>query len=280
MRSSTGFFQIGKADYISKMTRETDYLVQSLFERENMEEMTLDDLKGLSDQYPFSSIIQFLYTCKLKLLYHHDFPEAVTKTALFFRDPYWLDYQLSGESDIGSFKWEKYKVEELEVVEQVNEVEELSQSVKGWEVEGFEEDEGLNLTAEGSEVERVEEELIPIEPYHTVDYFASQGIKLTTEDEKDVLSQKVKSFTAWLKTMKRLQPEPENIAIKDPSLFSDQKDSWNAVSEEILTEAMAEVYLKQGLSNKAIEVYEKLSLQNPANSHIFAARILNIKKQI
>jgi len=274
MRSSTGFFQIGKAAYISKMTRETDYLVQSLFERENMEEMTLDELKGLSEQYPFSSIIQFLYTCKLKSLYHLDFPEAVTKTALFFRDPYWLDHQLSDEADRGSFKWEKHKVEEVEEVEGVEEVEEV------------EEVEGLNLPAEGRGVEEVEgvegneEELIPIEPYHTVDYFASQGIKLTTEEEKDVLSQKVKSFTAWLKTMKRLQPEPENIAVKDPSVFSDQKEGWNAITEEILTEAMAEVYLKQGLSDKAIEVYEKLSLQNPANSHIFAARILNIKEHI
>jgi len=41
---------------------------------------------------------------------------------------------------------------------------------------------------------------------------------------------------------------------------------------------MAEVYLKQGLAEKAIEIYQKLSLQNPANSHIFASRISSIKE--
>jgi hypothetical protein len=253
MRSLTGFFQIGKAAYISKMTREKDYLIQSLFERENLEEMTLDELKGLSEQYPFSSIIQFLYTCKLKTLYHLEFPEAVTKTALFFKDPYWLDYQLSDDQEKGGFRWEQYQVERVE------------------EVEGVE---GVK------EVEAVEKDLkIPIEPYHTIDYFASQGIRLTTEEQKDDLSKKVKSFTAWLKTMKRLQPEPENISIKDPSVFNETPESSNSVSEEIVTEAMAEVFLKQGLKEKAIQVYDKLSLQNPANSHIFATRILKIKEQ-
>ncbi|MFN6373892.1 MAG: hypothetical protein ACK4YD_01885 [Chitinophagia bacterium] len=238
------------------MTREKDYLVQTLFERENLEEMTLDELKGLSEQYPFSSVIQFLYTCKLKTLYHLDFPEAVTKTALFFNDPYWLDYQLSDDQGTGSFRWEQYQVEEVEEVEGVEGVEEVE------------------------EVEEVEVDLkIPIEPYHTIDYFASQGIKLTSEEEKDEFAKKVKSFTAWLKTMKRLQPEPENISIKDPSLFAESKESFNAVAEEVVTEAMAEVYLKQGMKEKAIEVYNKLSLQNPANSHIFAARIITIKEQ-
>jgi hypothetical protein len=45
-----------------------------------------------------------------------------------------------------------------------------------------------------------------------------------------------------------------------------------------VTEAMAEVYLKQGLREKAIEVYDKLSLQNPLNSHIFADKISQIKE--
>ena len=49
--------------------------------------------------------------------------------------------------------------------------------------------------------------------------------------------------------------------------------------EAILTEAMAEVYLKQGLREKAIDVYNKLSLQNPNKSAYFAARITEIEQQ-
>jgi phosphoenolpyruvate synthase/pyruvate phosphate dikinase len=92
------------------------------------------------------------------------------------------------------------------------------------------------------------------------------------------LGKKVKSFTAWLKTMKRLQPEPENISVKDAAVFSDSPVTALDSIEPILTESMAEVYLKQGLAEKAIEIYQKLSLQNPANSHIFASRISSIKE--
>ena len=115
-------------------------------------------------------------------------------------------------------------------------------------------------------------------PYHTIDYFASLGIKINMENEKDELSLKVKSFTAWLKTMKRLQPGPETVTVKDiQSILNTQNDKENQ-PEAILTEAMAEVYLKQGLREKAIDVYDKLSLQNPLNSHKFADKISQIKE--
>ena len=115
-------------------------------------------------------------------------------------------------------------------------------------------------------------------PYHTIDYFASLGIKINMENEKDELSLKVKSFTAWLKTMKRLQPGPETVTVKDiQSILNTQNDKENQ-PEAILTEAMAEVYLKQGLREKAIDVYDKLSLQKPLNSHKFADKISQIKE--
>jgi hypothetical protein len=46
---------------------------------------------------------------------------------------------------------------------------------------------------------------------------------------------------------------------------------------EVLTEAMAEVFAQQGKAAKAIEVYEKLSLLNTAKSAYFAAKIQNLK---
>ena len=47
--------------------------------------------------------------------------------------------------------------------------------------------------------------VLSFEPYHTVDYFASQGIKLSQEDNtKDKFGKQLKSFTEWLKSMKRL----------------------------------------------------------------------------
>ncbi|MGZ8544807.1 MAG: hypothetical protein ACXWV0_05895, partial [Flavisolibacter sp.] len=47
---------------------------------------------------------------------------------------------------------------------------------------------------------------------------------------------------------------------------------------EVLTETMAEVWLKQGNTEKAIDTYNKLSLLNPSKMAYFAARIENLKR--
>jgi tetratricopeptide (TPR) repeat protein len=119
---------------------------------------------------------------------------------------------------------------------------------------------------------------ILFEPLHTVDYFASQGIKLTEEAlNNDQLGKQVKSFTAWLKSMKKLHPgqlPEQNVVIEKLIQTSSEASNKNA---NVLTEAMANVLVKQGKSEKAIEMYEKLSLINPSKSAYFAAKIKSLK---
>ena len=130
------------------------------------------------------------------------------------------------------------------------------------------------VTTDAVESDDVDEELIAFEPLHTVDYFASQGIKITTEElEKDHFGKQVKSFTAWLKSMKKLHPAqvPEqNEVIEKIIQTSSEVSNQDA---NVLTEAMAEVLVKQDKKAKAIEMYQKLSLINPSKSAYFAAKI-------
>jgi hypothetical protein len=123
-----------------------------------------------------------------------------------------------------------------------------------------------------------ENEPIAFEPLHTVDYFASQGIKITEELlTKDKLGSQMKSFTAWLKGMKKLHPgklEEQSLATEKLIQASANESNFNT---EILTEAMAEVLIKQDKKDKAIEMFSKLSLINPSKSAYFAARIESIK---
>lgn len=122
---------------------------------------------------------------------------------------------------------------------------------------------------------------VPIEsePYHTVDYFASQGIKLTQEQQaQDHLSVKVKKFTDWLKQMKRIAPQPTDLGIDEAAEHKVKNIAAGSnQADEVVTETMAEVLVKQGMHEKAIEVYEKLSFLYPAKSTYFATQIEHLK---
>jgi hypothetical protein len=118
------------------------------------------------------------------------------------------------------------------------------------------------------------------EPYHTIDYFASQGIKFTLdENPSDTLGKQLKSFTDWLKTMRRLPQKDREVV---PDRVAEQAVQTSAahsiLGKDVVTETMAEVLAKQGMREKARVVYEKLSLLNPDKRAYFAAKIeqLNI----
>ena len=46
------------------MGKETDYIVQSLFDRKHLKELTVDELKEMTASFPYSSILHLLYTKK------------------------------------------------------------------------------------------------------------------------------------------------------------------------------------------------------------------------
>jgi hypothetical protein len=125
-------------------------------------------------------------------------------------------------------------------------------------------------------------EQLAFEPFHTVDYFASVGIKLSQEEAtKDRMGLQLKSFTEWLKTMKRLQaPELDKKLGGNSELKVENMAADSVQNADVFTEAMAEVWIKQGNISKAMEVYNKLCLQNPSKSAYFAAKIDHLKEQI
>ena len=122
--------------------------------------------------------------------------------------------------------------------------------------------------------------IIPIDPYHTIDYFASQGINVDLDkNPQDQLSKNLKKFTHWLRHMKKLGPE-DSIPASDGSETETEiqkiADSSNSI-KEIVTEAMAQVLEKQGKKEKAIELYNKLSFLYPHKIPYFADQIKKLK---
>lgn len=124
------------------------------------------------------------------------------------------------------------------------------------------------------------------EPLHTTDYFASVGIKLSEEEKTSGnLGKQLKSFTEWLKTMKKVHAEQLAKTTAPDSSLSASESSIQKMAEksnqenDVITEAMSDVLLQQGKADKAIEILEKLSLLNPGKSVYFAAKINQIKEK-
>lgn len=126
-----------------------------------------------------------------------------------------------------------------------------------------------------------DDEQIPIatEPFHTVDYFASQGIKLDLAGANDQFTKRVRKFTDWLKDMKTT-PQPKIQLQNDAEREIKVQQTANESNEinDIITESMAEVLTKQGKVSAAIELYEKLSFLNPEKTAYFAAKISHLKE--
>jgi len=123
------------------------------------------------------------------------------------------------------------------------------------------------------------EPIVAFEPFHTIDYFASQGIRLTLdENPSDKLGKQLKSFTDWLKVMRRL-PQQNNQIVPDIAAEHQVRAiaAHSIEGKEVLTETMADVLVKQGMREKAMDVYLKLSLLNPDKSAYFANKIEELK---
>jgi hypothetical protein len=243
-------------------------------------------LKDVVRKYPFFAVPHFFLLRSENPstgYYNH----IAARTSLFFDNPYLLQLQLDEpwEEDNERFTGLDISKQNLPVaesailVEQKN-VQDISKEEPPIELPAKEE---LLQPGESAQqpLERVDVKIEPVspepmlfEPLFATDYFASQGIKLSEEVQSgDKLGKQLKSFTEWLKSMKKVHDEKQAVGSAQIDLAVQNLAEKSNLEEDVLTESMAEAYLLQGKRSKAVEIYEKLSLLNPAKSAYFAAKI-------
>jgi len=311
-------------------------LVKSIFQKESLDDCSLEELQAMAHQYSYFTPVQFLLAEKLKATNENLYKEQLQKLSLHFNNPLWLDYLLNSyqaEEFVGPARAESIDQMNEGVFEPGNEIgfretnvvmekkemqeptfsqvnnstpesfaspeDEISESTKLGE-EMTEQLRQESHTQDEIETSRSPEENnggpvamppladlsqepggaeLSFQPYHTVDYFASQGIKFIPEERPtDRFGKQLKSFTDWLKTMKRL-PQSEVSKITDIASERnvEQMAEHSIDTGEVITETMAEVWIKQGNKEKAIETYNKLSLLNPDKSAYFASLAEQLK---
>jgi hypothetical protein len=240
------------------------HIFETLFNRKITDEGSYSFLKKITEDYPYFTPAQF-FILKLTNENSEAYRPQAAKTSLLFNNPYWMNYLLH-ESEENTAEQETIE-ENPEAPKEIKAAEEPIHVLVNEPVPGE--------TVIAPIMVEKEEPILIFEPLHTTDYFASQGIKLSEEIQgNDKLSKQLKSFTEWIKTMKRINPEKIGVAISEKTEIAiTQLAEKSNTEEEILTEAMAEVFSQQGKQDKAVEVYQKLSLLNPAKSAYFAAKI-------
>ena len=215
--------------------------------------------------------------------------EVAPKTESGFNEPAERLFSVLEKEDIDCKLEKEEKNIPISFIEEVKVANGLSAYNTGKqqpEFASFEEENNELATEETVEEKQVthssDEFPIAFQSYHTIDYFASQGIRLQASDlTKDKFGMQLKSFTEWLRSMKKI-PSAQAEALGHPDDdYRHQHVVQNAAhsieTKEIVTEAMAEVWAKQGNHDRAIAIYHKLSLQNTGKSGYFAAKIDQLK---
>jgi tetratricopeptide (TPR) repeat protein len=150
-------------------------------------------------------------------------------------------------------------------------------------------------------------------PIYTEDYFFHQGMQVSNDIPADIDQTKNKpkedkslmvmmSFSEWLlhfkKTTDREKEEKEDKKAlkamwqkeKLAAIMEEEDDeipesvfemAVNSITREddLFSESLADIYIKQGKYDKAVEMYRKLSLKNPQKNAYFAHKIDALLKE-
>jgi hypothetical protein len=265
-------------------------------------------LQQMAEETPYFAPARFFALAENKQRLAPEYwQNEAARTALYFTNPYWLHYQLttlgSVAEPVGSItnpaeqatKAESYAIPTVEAVREmmrkIDPSQETTGDVDDTDAPPAEEDGETDSKIAGIlshqladfkkpvEADAVLEIEVEKKKLHTIDYFASQGIKIDLSSiPQDKLTTHLRKFTDWLKQIKKTNTEPADLGT---NLEMEKAVVENAAisneSREILTEAMADVLEKQGQTEKAIQLYIKLSFLNPEKSSYFAAKIEQLK---
>ena len=251
---------------------------RTVLQKNSLEECSIHDLRRVTEQYPFFSVGQFLLAQKLKETGDPRYTEQLQKLSLYIQDPLWLEQLLEQKGEMSLYSsTQQEKLEKEEPIQPVLPAVEVSKSIEPAIEPSIPIEQPKEIIAQKSEPVNVPE--LTFEPYHTVDYFASQGIRAKEEEQPgDKFGQQLKSFTEWLKTLKKLPVAEITVHVDSKSEQKVEQMAEHSIEDrEVVTEAMAEVWEKQGNAEKAIATYRKLSLLNPSKSSYFAAKIEQLK---
>ena len=220
-----------------------DQFIAYIRQPELLNESTLTGLKEMIEDYPYFAVARMLYLRNLLNIGSYKFESELAKHAIFIPDRAMLFRLLNLQQ----------RPEER------------------FELLPYDTDLFDNFI---EKVPAAEEQVIPdelqiqyITPFQLIDEQPEKPV----EKRKTNFDLIDKFINEHASTITVQAPTPVAIEIKPEK---------NEIAEDFITETLAAIYLKQGLYEKALRSYEKLSLKFPEKNAYFAGQIENIKKLI
>ena len=230
----------------------SETLIETLV-TEDIAKISKEDIQKLISDFPYFDIARLLSLLVSKNSKPSKISEEITESAIYFRERKRLYHLL--HSDLRKNLIQNYKVDSSSQEELLN----LSQDNQD------EEDELLDFTYSESGLRNTNESIKSDQPIEKNGETIPQA---ESKDKKKLIEQ-------------FLQEDPGVIpADKKTNLKGDVSKTSILESENLLSDTLAKIYVKQGLYNKAIFAYEKLSLKYPEKSAYFASQIKEIKEII
>jgi len=264
------------------------HLINSIKHPELLNERTLSAIENILEEYPFFQSAHLLYIKNLHNQGSIKFDRELKKTAVWITDRRKLFYLLDNRVLLPVEEDEKIEVK------QNAETETLDFSILSHAAEIAEE-----YIAEEEAEKEAQDELDSIirSGSASLGTFFNVGDKVDLEDFKNTFNKKDKKTTkpldktetaqtknqtlidSFIKAKPKIVPKPVELP-ESKSEFPDFSEDSNKEDSYLMTDTLAKIYIKQGLYEKAIATYEKLSLKYPEKNIYFAGQIEKIKQII
>lgn len=214
-----------------------DQIIEFIYAPEKLNQETLPLLRELNERHPAFEAGWILYLKNLKNLNDSSFEQELFHIAIRIQD----------RRKLYLFLNEPMKASELE------------------ENTLSETDAGKNL--------QISNLLLPSE------YQVEKIISPEEFQDEAVRTIQEKSGKKFSLIEKFLEAQPKMPPVNEPKSVSpmESQSQLEEVSDELVTETLAMIYLQQGYYKKAIQIFDKLSLKYPEKSTYFAAHIEKIK---
>lgn len=244
--------------------------IRFLNKPEQLGSASITDLEKLANEFPYCASIHLLYTLSLFLDRNIKFDAQLHKTAAIIGDRKMLKKQIDYLND----HYEKIQLpdeyvakEEITTTEVIDKNFQVEEILKNQKIE--------ELKA------RIERKLAEIERAKKRQKASNQDIDKPVNSNLDELDKENKGKSK-LELIEHFIASEPSITRKSAHFFDPIDLAAQSITdqENIVSETLAQIYYDQGYKEKALKIYDKLSLKFPEKSSYFASRILRIEKEI